>query len=170
MADSAREQRIAARLRELARDRRALRLALEQFADAGAFARVWASDDPAEINSRDQVERPYERIVNDLQEIIDFCEAEEAERGTAPSTHEGDDEPGRWRRAALRGYLSHAQAERLRQIAWERQRFQHHYADLPARHGAEVYERAHELLDELPRAMRGLGRWITALWPPRPEG
>jgi hypothetical protein len=84
MNHSAREQRVAARLRELSRNRRALRLALEQFADADAFALVWASDDPAEINKRDQVERPYERIVDDLQEIIDFCEAEEAQRGTAP--------------------------------------------------------------------------------------
>jgi hypothetical protein len=169
MTDSAREQRVAARLRELARDRRALRLALERFADADDFARVWASDDPAEINRRDQVERPYERIVNDLQEIIDFCEAEEAERGIAQPAHEGDDEPGRWRRSALRGHLSHAQAERLQRIAQGRQRFQHHYADLPARHGAEVFERAHELLEELPRAMRGLGRWISGLWPPRAE-
>ena len=166
MEHSAREQRVAARVRELARDRRALRHALEQFADGEAFARVWASDDPAEINSRDQVERPYERIVNDLQEIIDFCEAEEAERGMANPTHE-DDDPGRWRRAALRGYLSHAQAGRLQVIARGRQRFAHHYADLPARHGAEVFERADELLVELPRAMRGLGRWISALWPPR---
>jgi hypothetical protein len=167
VTQSAREQRVAARLRELARDRRALRLALEQFADADAFARVWASDDPAEINRRDQVERPYERIVNDLQEIIDFCEAEETERGLPGPSREGDDEPGRWRRAALRGHLSHAQAERMQRIAWGRQRFQHHYADLPSRHGGEVFERAHELLHELPRAMRGLGRWISALWPPR---
>jgi hypothetical protein len=126
-----------------------------------------AGDDPAEINSRDQVERPYERIANDLQEIIDFCEAEEAERGTPGLPHEGDDEPGRWRRAALRGYLSHAQANRWQEIARGRQRFAHHYADLPARHGEEVFERAHELLKELPRAMRGLGRWVSALWPPR---
>jgi hypothetical protein len=167
MNHSAREQRVAARLRELSRDRRALRLALEQFADADAFARVWASEDPAEINKRDQVERPYERIVNDLQEIIDFCEADEAQRGIAPPAYQGDDEPGRWRRAALRGYLSPAQAERLARVGWVRQRFQHHYADLPERHGAEVFERAHELLAELPRAMRGLGRWISELWPPR---
>lgn len=166
MERSAREQRIAARLRELARDRRALRNALERFADADEFARVWASDDPDEINSRDQVERPYERIVNDLQEIIDFCEAEEAERGIPGPSSACEGEPGRWRRAALRGHLSHAQAERWQGIARGRQRFAHHYADLPSRHGAEVFERAHELLDQLPRAIRGLGRWISALWPP----
>jgi hypothetical protein len=77
---SAREQKVAARLREIARDRRALRNPLDRFADGGDFARAWASEDPDEINRRDQVERPYERIVNDVQEIIDFCEAEEAER------------------------------------------------------------------------------------------
>jgi hypothetical protein len=166
MEHSAREQRIVARLRELDRDRRALRNALDRFDDADGFARVWASDDADEINSRDQVERPYERIVNDLQEIIDFCEAEEAERGVAGRSPEGEGEPGRWRRAALRGYLSHTQAERWQGIARGRHRFAHHYADLPAKHGLEIYARAHELLDELPRAMGGIGRWIRALWPP----
>lgn len=165
MARSPREQKIAARLRELARDRHALRNALDRFADAGEFARTWASEDPDEINRRDQVERPYERIVNDLQEIIDLCEVEEAERGGAPPEQLSGDEPGRWRRAALRGYLSHAQAERWQRIAHGRQRFAHHYADLPARHGIEIFERAQELLVDLPRAIRGLGRWIAALWP-----
>lgn len=165
MPGSPREQKVAARLRELVRDRRALRNALDRFGDANAFAGTWASEDPDEINRRDQVERPYERIVNDLQEIIDFCEAEEAERRIAGPERAPGDEPGRWRRAALRGYLSQAQAERWQRIAHGRQRFAHHYADLPARQGIEVFERAHELLGELPRAMRGLGRWIAALWP-----
>lgn len=158
----AREQKVAARLREVARDRRALRNALDRFDGGQDFASAWASEDPDEINRRDQVERPYERIVNDLQEIIDFCEAEEAERGMpAPD----DEEAGRWRRAALRGYLSHAQAERWQRIAAGRQRLAHHYADMPARHGVEIFERANELLAELPRAIRGLGRWIEGLWP-----
>lgn len=159
---SAREQKVAARLQEIARDRRALRNALDRFAGGEDFAGAWASEDPDQINQRDQVERPYERIVNDMQEIIDFCEAEEAERGMpAP---EGDD-AGRWRRAASRGYLSHAQADRWPRIAQRRQRLAHHYVDLPARHGIEIFERANELLDELPRAIRGLGRWIDGLWP-----
>jgi hypothetical protein len=149
----------------LVRDRRALRNALDRFAGADDFTRTWVSEDPDEINRRDQVERPYERIVNDLQEIIDLCEAEEAERGVAPPERVSGDEPRRWRRAALRGYLSQAQAERWQRIAHGRRRFAHHYADLPAAHGIEVFERAHELLAELPRAMRGLGRWIAALWP-----
>jgi hypothetical protein len=165
---SPREQKVAARLREIALDRRALRNALDRFESADAFARAWSSEDPDEINRRDQVERPYERIVNDLQEILDLCEAEEATRGAVPpEAGGGAGEPGRWRRAALRGHLSHAQAERWQAIARGRQRLAHHYADLPARHGAEIFERTHELLDELPRAIRGLGRWIESLWPPR---
>jgi hypothetical protein len=163
----AREQKVVARLAEIARDRRALRNALDRFDDAAAFAAVWASEDPEEINRRDQVERPYERIVNDLQEIIDLCEAEEAARGVQrPATPPGD-EAGRWRRAALRGYLSHAQGERWQAIARGRHRLAHHYADLPAHRGAEIYERAVELLADLPRAIVGIGRWMEKLWPAR---
>lgn len=159
---SAREQKVAARLREIRRDRRALRNALDRFDGRDDFARTWASEDPDEINRRDQVERPYERIVNELEEIIDLCEAEEAERRMpAPA----ESEAGRWRRAALRGHLSHAQAERWQGIAQGRQRLAHHYADLAARQGAEVFEHADDLLRELPRAVSGLGRWIEGLWP-----
>jgi hypothetical protein len=164
---SARERKVATRLAEIARDRRALRNALDRFAGAADFAAVWASEDPDEINRRDQVERPYERIVNHLQEILDLCEAEEADRGGAPPAGLPGDEPGRWRRAALRGYLSHAQAERWQAIARGRQRLAHHYSDLPAHRGAEIYERVVELLKELPRAVDGIGRWIEWLWPPR---
>ncbi|MGH2969748.1 MAG: hypothetical protein ACRDK0_11890 [Solirubrobacteraceae bacterium] len=160
-----RERKVAARLREIARDRRALRGALDRFAGGEDFARVWASEDPDEINRRDQVERPYERIVNDLQEIIDFCEAEETERGSSAPEGAGSEDPGRWRRVALRGHFSHAQAERWQSIVQGRQRLAHHYADLPARHGAEIYERAEALLWELPKAVGGLGRWIEELWP-----
>jgi len=163
---SAREQKVAARLREIARDRRALRNALDHFDGGEDFARVWASEDLDEINRRDQVERPYERIVNDIQEIIDFCEAEEAER-RMPAPAEPD--AGRWRRAALRGYLSHAQAERWQAIAQGRQRLAHHYADVPARHGHEIFDHASDLLRELPRTITGIGRWIQLLWP-RPHG
>lgn len=159
---SVRERKVAARLREIARDRRALRNALDRFDGEEDFASAWASGDPDQINRRDQVERPYERIVNDMQEIIDFCEAEEVDRGMP--VPEGDD-AGRWRRAALRGYLSDAQADRWQGIARGRQRLAHHYADLPARRGAEIFERANELLGELPRAISGLGRWIDGLWP-----
>jgi hypothetical protein len=163
---SARERKVAARLREIAHDRRALRNALDRFDGGEDFARAWAGADPDQINRRDQVERPYERVVNDMQEVIDLCEAEEAERGMpAP---EGDD-AGRWRRAALRGYISHAQALRWQGIAQGRQRLAHHYADLPARHGVEIFERANELLGELPRAISGLGRWIDRLWPRSPD-
>jgi len=164
---SGREQKVAARLREIARDRGALRNALDRFAGAADFASVWASDDPDEINRRDQVERPYERIVNDLQEILDLCESEEIERGIAAETTPPGDEPGRWRRAALRGHLSHAQAERWQAIAQGRQRLAHHYADLPSQHGAEIFERAVEMLSELPRAITRIGRWIESLWPAR---
>lgn len=58
MARSVREQKVAARLREVARDRRALRNALDRFDGVDDFARAWASEDPDEINRRDQVERP----------------------------------------------------------------------------------------------------------------
>jgi hypothetical protein len=159
---SAREQKVAARLREIRRDRRALRNALDRFDGGEDFARTWASEDPDEINRRDQVERPYERIVNDLQEIIDLCEAEGAGCGL-PAPAESD--AGRWRRTALRGYLSHAQAERWHGIAQGRQRLAHHYADLAARQGVEVFEHAEALLRELPGAVSGLGRWIESLWP-----
>jgi uncharacterized protein YutE (UPF0331/DUF86 family) len=159
---SVRERKVAARLGEIARDRRALRNALDRFDGAEDFAGAWSSEDPDEINRRDQVERPYERIVNDMQEVIDLCEAEEADRGTAPPKH---DDAGRWRRAALRGHLSHADAARWQGIARGRQRLAHHYADLPARQGAEIFERANELLVTLPRAFAGLGRWIEELWP-----
>lgn len=165
----ARERKVASRLRVIARDRRALRSALDRFRDGEDFARAWVSDEPDEVNRRDQVERPYERIVNDLQEIIDLCESEELDRGMPAPDGRAGDEPGRWRRAALRGYLSHAQAERWQGIARGRQRFSHHYADLPPRHGVEIFERAHGLLDEAPRTVTGLGRWIATLWPP-PEG
>lgn len=161
-AGSVREQKVTARLHEIARDRRALRGALDRFDGAGDFAATWASEDPDQINRRDQVERPYERMVNDLQEIIDLCEAEAVQRGAPPSER---DDAGRWRRVARAGYLSHAQADRWQGIAQGRQRMAHHYADLPARHGLEIFERAHELLAELPRAIRGLGRWIDGLWP-----
>jgi hypothetical protein len=167
MTASAREQKVVARLREIARDRRALRNALDRFTGAADFASVWASEDPDEINRRDMVERPYERILNDLQEIIDLCEDEETERGLAAPAPSRGDKPGRWRRTALRGYLSHAQAERWQVIASGRQRLAHHYADLPAQRGAEIYERAVELLSDLPRAVNGVGGWIEVLWPPR---
>lgn len=160
---SVREQKIAARLREISRDRRALRNALNRFDGSADFASAWSSEDPEEINRRDQVERPYERIVNDLQEIIGFCEAEEADR-RMPGPTEND--AGRWRRVAVRGYLSHAQATRWQTIAQGRQRLAHHYADLPTRHGQEIFERVNDLLHELPRAINGLGRWIETLWPP----
>jgi uncharacterized protein YutE (UPF0331/DUF86 family) len=159
---SARERKLAARLREIRRDRRALRNALERFDGADDFARAWASEDPEEINRRDQVERPYERIVNDLQEIIDLCEAEEAERRMAPPA---EPDAGRWRRVALRGYLSHAQAERWQGIGQGRQRLAHHYADLSGQQGVEIFERAGDLLREMPKAISGLGRWIAGLWP-----
>jgi hypothetical protein len=164
---SAREQKVTARLREIARDRRALRSALDHFTGAADFAGVWATEDPEEINRRDQVERPYERLVNDLQEILDLCEAEEAGRGIAAPPAPPGDEPGRWRRAALRGHLPHSQAERWQAIAHGRQRLAHHYADLPAQRGVEIYELAVELLSELPRTIAGVGRWIESLWPPR---
>lgn len=167
MTRSAREHKVAVRLGEIARDRRALRNALDRFGGAADFAAVWASEAPDEINRRDQVERPYERIVNDLQEILDLCEAEETDRGVPPPAGVSGDEPGRWRRAALRGYLSHAQTERWQAIAQGRQRLAHHYADLPAQRAAEIYERAVELLADLPRAVAGIGRWIEKLWPPR---
>ncbi len=157
-----RERKVVARLREIGRDRRALRNALDRFDGAEDFAGAWVSEDPDQINRRDQVERPYERIVNDMQEIIDLCEAEETERGM-PAPKEGN--AGRWRRTALRGYLSHAQAARWQGIARGRQRLAHHYADLPARQGLEIFERANELLGDLPRAIGGLGRWIETLWP-----
>jgi uncharacterized protein YutE (UPF0331/DUF86 family) len=159
---SSREQKVAARLREISRDRRALRNALDRFDDGPDFASAWSSEDPEEINRRDQVERPYERIVNHLQEIIDFCEAEEATRDASGPVEAG---VGRWRRAALRGYLSHAQAERWQIIARGRHRLAHHYADLAARQGQEIFEGAQDLLDGLPKAISGLGRWIEALWP-----
>jgi hypothetical protein len=52
----------------------------------------------------------------------------------------------------MRGYIARAQAERWQALAAARQRLQHHYADLPARRGAEIYERAEALLAELPCA------------------
>jgi hypothetical protein len=162
---SAREQKVAARLREIARDRRALRNALDQFSGSDDFARIWASDDPDQINRRDQVERPYERVINHLQEVLEFCEAEDEERGRpAPAGNPGD-QPGLWRRAALRGYLSHAEAGRWHGLALGRHRLAHHYADLPRIYGAEAFERAESLLADLPRLMRGLARWIDELWP-----
>lgn len=164
-AGGARQRKVASRLQEIARDRRALRNAIDQFAGADDFAGAWASENPDEINRRDQVERPFERIVNDLQEIIELCEEEEVERGlVAPHATPGD-EPGRWRRAALRGYLTRSQAQEWQLIARGRRRLQHHYADLPARRGAEIYERSQELLAALPRTAAGLGRWIETLWP-----
>lgn len=162
MDSAAREQRVFARVRELARDRRALRTALDQFADAEDFARVWASEDALEINRRDQLERPYERIVNHVQEIIDFCEQEEAAQ-EIPGPPEPD--AGRWRRVAQRGYLRHAQAERWQRLARGRQRLAHHYADLPASQGREIFEQAQELAGELPRTMGALSEWIEKLWP-----
>jgi hypothetical protein len=159
---SARERKVAARLREIARDRRALRNALDRFDGGEDFARTWASEDPDEINRRDQVERPYERIVSDLQEIIDLCEAEASERQMPAPAEPG---AGRWRRATLRGYLSHAQADRWQGIAHGRRRLARHYADLASRQGLEIFERANDLLGELPKAITGLGRWIDILWP-----
>src|SRR3954453_14440983 len=103
MTASAREPKVEARLAEIARERRALRDALDHFDDAADFAAVWASEDPDEINRRDQVERPYERIVNDLQVMIALCEVEDAGRGGAAATAPPGEDPGRWRRAALRG-------------------------------------------------------------------
>src|SRR4051795_3433180 len=103
MTASAREPKVAARLARMARDRRALRNALDRFQSADDFAAVWASEDPDEINRRDQVERPYERLVNDLQEMIALCEVEDAGRGGAAATAPPGEDPGRWRRAALRG-------------------------------------------------------------------
>ena len=141
MKRSAREQKIAARLAEIVRDRRALLNALDRFDGADDFAAVWASEDPDEIKG--------------------------ADRGIDALASDPEDEPGRWRRAALRGSISHAQADRWQAIARGRQRLAHHDADLPPHHGAEIYERAVELLSELPRAVAGIGRWIEALWPPR---
>jgi hypothetical protein len=165
-ADDVRRRKIAERLREIARDRGALRNALDRFAGADEFAITWASEDPDEINRRDQVERPYERIVNDLQEIVDLCETEASQRGHPVPEGAPGDEPGRWRRIAMRGYIAHAEAERWQGLAAARQRLQHHYADLRASRGAEIYERAEALLAELPRTVKGLRRWIEELWPP----
>lgn len=161
----ARQRKSVSRLQEIRRDRRALRNALDHFADAAAFVAAWGSEDPDTINLRDQVERPYERIVNDLQELIDLCEAEEADRGVPGPRGSGSDRPGRWRRAALRGHLSHAQSVRWQAIALGRQRLAHHYVDLAEPQATDIYERANELLSELPKAIRGLGGWIEELWP-----
>jgi len=38
-----------------------------------------------------------------------------------------------------------------------------------ARRGLEIFERANDLLGELPKAITGLGKWIDSLWP-RPDG
>lgn len=161
----ARQRKVMSRLQEIRRDRRALRNALDHFADAAAFVAAWGSEDPDLINLRDQVERPYERIVNDLQELIDLCEAEEADRGLPEPEGSGPDRPGRWRRAALRGHLNHAQSARWQAIALGRQRLAHHYVDLAEHQATDIYARANELLSELPGAVRGLGGWIEGLWP-----
>ncbi|MEY2425858.1 MAG: hypothetical protein QOI61_1430 [Actinomycetota bacterium] len=106
MTVSAREQKVAARLGEIARDRRALRNALE---------------------------------------------------------------PGRWR-AALRGYLSHAQAERWQAIARGRQQLAPHYADLPAQRGAAIYERSRSLTELGAHAKTGLRRRGCFMQPARRFG
>lgn len=46
-----------------------------------------------------------------------------------------------------------------------RQRLARHYVDLAEPQATDIYERANELLSELPKAIRGLGGWIEELWP-----
>ena len=153
---------MAARLREIALDRRALRNALDRFDGGQDFASAWDSADPDQINRRDQVERPYERIVNDMQEIIDFCEAEEAERGI-PGRRVTTPAAGAAPRCAATSATPRLSDGRASPRAGSALHIT--TRTCRRRHGLEIFERANELLRELPRAIRGLGRWVEGLWP-----
>lgn len=135
--------------------------ALAVYADAAAFAEVWASEDPVEINRRAPVERDYEVIVNNCNEIFDRCERE---RGISQK-EASDTGLGRWHRLAGYDFVSEGLANELRELMDQRRVFQHSYADADRRRGTEVYEDIDEFLEVVRKLVDALDRWTEELWP-----
>lgn len=160
---SVRRRKIAIRFQRINRDHAALEEALGPFADRDSYVGDWQSDEIAAIHRLDLVERGFEKIVNSLIEIVDQAEAEAVAQGLAPGRQEGG--VNRWRRLQGLGVLSVQRSERMIQIARRRALLQHGYADLYAEGAGALYDDVTALLEELPRVVVELDRWVERLWP-----
>jgi hypothetical protein len=187
-----RHERILASVARISRFSRGLDRAIEQIGGKEAWLRRWSAPDQEEDLLVAALERQYERIVNALQdEVIDLLEAEAVDRGLAPRPPRAtdleeasrwnreavalrlisdapnpDEAPGRWRRAALLGWLSSSTALALRDLVRSRQLFAHRYVGASGeQHGADVWADAHALRALLPQVSRELRLAVERLWP-----
>jgi hypothetical protein len=156
------------------------------------FSAAWGrKGTPAQIDEKGSLERAYEQMVNDLQDMLGTIELAAFRRGSVPdpqlvaggspdkqawwreAEHLGFDiskadrshSPGRWRRLALYGHLEHDVATRL--LAWSdvRQLLQHAYAERTLARGREVWATMHEFRVHVPQVVEA----ILALQSPSTE-
>jgi hypothetical protein len=146
---------------------RALAHGMAQFDDEDDFADEWPREDPASRLRIGGVEREYERIINNLFELIDKAQKEAAAQGLAdpPPTEREPGRPNRWYRLSEAGVISKKRAQTMSRLDDPRVLFQHGYAFLGHDRGQEVWASMHELTQELPALMGDLKAWVDELWP-----
>lgn len=153
--------RIQRRIVRIPPQRRALTLALRQFAgdegelDAAIWAAAFESGDPRAINSVLEVTAGVERLVNHLAEILHsgahlagLPVVRRAHRPTFPELLSA---------VTADGCFSASQSHTLADLNQLRNRLQHASPDVEA---DEVFELAQLLLKTLPRLVTSMVRWL----------
>ncbi len=182
------EARVTAHLEQIEDDSRYLEMTAATLGGAG-FTAAWMRQGSA-TQGRDlrALERSFEQIVNDLQEMFDSVErvahglgvvpdpqpiagdipgaaatnqwwAEAGAIGLDISSSNTSQAPGRWRRLALYGDIEHDLATALLPCMHTRQLFQHGYAHRTEERAAEVWALVERLRGRLPEALEGLTRF-----------
>jgi uncharacterized protein YutE (UPF0331/DUF86 family) len=69
---------------------------------------------------------------------------------------------------AVYGYVTHDDADALRDLTGARHRLQHRYPHLERQYGARAWDACEELLERIPATMSAFWDWMATTWPDLP--
>jgi len=145
--------------------------------DEDGFVAAWIRDGtPEQDDGKGGLERAYEQIVNELQEMLDEVERLGAAKGLLPdpdavtsawwnmadglgiNTTGGkrSERPGRWRRLAYYGFIDHELANALNGWSDSRNLFQHGYSRRNKPRGSFVWATMHGMRRDLVTVLTAL--------------
>jgi hypothetical protein len=145
--------------------------------DQHGFVAAWTREGtPQQDDDKGALERAYEQIVNELQEMLDDVERVGAAKGLFPDPEASTaawwraadelgintaggrrtERPGRWRRLAYYGFIDHELAKALNGWSDSRNLFQHRYSHRNETRGLFVWQSMHGMRRDLTAVVKAL--------------